>query len=664
MTSKDKLLWEPDPEWIANTNLTEFQNWLKQHRGLEFSDYHQLWRWSVDQLEDFWQAIWEFFNIEASTPYTKVLGNREMPGAEWFPGASLNYAQHILRQEQPDTDALYYASETVPLTSVSWQQLAGDVRILATQMRAMGIKPGDRVVGYLPNTPHAFVAILATTSIGATWSACSPDFGTASVLDRFAQIEPKLIFCVDGYRYRGKPYDRRQELSQIIEQLDSLQHVIFLPYLDQDNQTLPVSHAVLWQDLLDQPAVSAEQFQFEQVPFEHPLWILYSSGTTGLPKAIVHSHGGITLEQMKLVGLHLNLKPGNRLFFFTTTGWMMWNFLVGSMLLGARPVLYDGNPAYPEPDALWKLAAESEANMFGASPTFVQMQEKAGIVPKRKFDLSKLNSIMLAGSTVTAECMEWFYENVKEDLWLLPGSGGTDICSGFVGGSPGLPVYAGEIQAPHLAVDVHAYDDNGKSVINQVGEMVIAQPMPSMPLYFWNDADNTRYRQSYFEDFPGVWRQGDYFMINERDGCFVLGRSDATLNRFGVRIGTAEIYRTVEALPDIEDSLIVNLDLPGGKFFMPLFVKLVDDLKLNEEIEKKICQQLRSDYSPRHVPDKIFQVNDIPYTLTGKKMEIPVRKILSGLAVDKAANRGAMANPDSLDYFVNYVTQQTDYSLT
>lgn len=664
MTSKDKLLWEPDPEWIANTNLTEFQNWLKQHRGLEFSDYHQLWRWSVDQLEDFWQAIWEFFNIEASTPYTKVLGNREMPGAEWFPGASLNYAQHILRQEQPDTDALYYASETVPLTSVSWQQLAGDVRILATQMRAMGIKPGDRVVGYLPNTPHAFVAILATTSIGATWSACSPDFGTASVLDRFAQIEPKLIFCVDGYRYRGKPYDRRQELSQIIEQLDSLQHVIFLPYLDQDNQTLPVSHAVLWQDLLDQPAVSAEQFQFEQVPFEHPLWILYSSGTTGLPKAIVHSHGGITLEQMKLVGLHLNLKPGNRLFFFTTTGWMMWNFLVGSMLLGARPVLYDGNPAYPEPDALWKLAAESEANMFGASPTFVQMQEKAGIVPKRKFDLSKLNSIMLAGSTVTAECMEWFYENVKEDLWLLPGSGGTDICSGFVGGSPGLPVYAGEIQAPHLAVDVHAYDDNGKPVINQVGEMVIAQPMPSMPLYFWNDADNTRYRQSYFEDFPGVWRQGDYFMINERDGCFVLGRSDATLNRFGVRIGTAEIYRTVEALPDIEDSLIVNLDLPGGKFFMPLFVKLVDDLKLNEEIEKKICQQLRSDYSPRHVPDKIFQVNDIPYTLTGKKMEIPVRKILSGLAVDKAANRGAMANPDSLDYFVNYVTQQTDYSLT
>ncbi|MFQ5661024.1 MAG: acetoacetate--CoA ligase, partial [Gammaproteobacteria bacterium] len=548
MTAEGKLLWEPGPEWIAEANITAFKQWLKREQGLELTDYHHLWRWSVDNLEAFWQAVWDYFEIEASSPYTKVLGRRQMPGAEWFPGARLNYAQHILRQERVGANALYFASEEASLASVSWPQLANEVRVLATQLRALGIKPGDRIASYLPNIPQAIIAILATTSIGAIWSACSPDFGTSSVLDRFAQIEPKALICTDGYRYRGKAYERREELRRIIGQLASLQHIIFLPYLDKDNDTAPVSHALLWNDLLDHPPVPAAAFQFEQVPFEHPLWILYSSGTTGLPKAIVHGHGGILLEQMKLVTFHLNLRRGDPLFFFTTTGWMMWNFLVSSMLVGVTPVLYDGHPAYPEVDQLWKITAESGAKLFGASPTFVQIQEQAGVVPKQKFDLSALDSIMLAGSIVTAECMQWFYENVKEQLWLLPGSGGTDVCTGFVGGMPVLPVYAGEIQAPHLGVDAHAYDEDGNSVIDQVEELVIAQPMPSMPLYFWNDKNNERYRQTYFETYPGVWRQGDFFKINARDGCFVLGRSDATLNRFGIRIGTAEIYRVVEAL--------------------------------------------------------------------------------------------------------------------
>ncbi len=660
MVHEGDLLWQPGAEWVADTNLSAFRIWLLHKRGLTFADYHALWRWSVEHLEDFWGAVWEYFDIEASSPYTQVLGSRKMPGAEWFPGAKLNYAQHVLRQETADTAALFYASENTPFAPVSWAQLANDVRVLASRFRQLGIRPGERIAGYMTNSPEAVIAVLASASIGAIWSGCSPDFGTRSVLDRFAQIGPRVLICVDGYCYGGKPFDRRAEVRQIVARLPTVEHVIFLPYLERQNETPPVTGAVLWREILDSLPVSADQFEFEQVPFDHPLWILYSSGTTGLPKAIVHGHGGITIEQMKLSALHMNLKRDDRLFFFTTTGWMMWNFLVSSMLIGVRPVLYDGNPAYPQKDTLWQLVETSAAKFFGASPAFVQMQERFAIVPGEKFDLSSLDSVMVAGSPVSAECMAWFYDKVKKDLWVCPGSGGTDICSGFVGGAPGLPVYAGEIQAPHLGVDVQAFDDQQNPVVNQVGEMVIAQPMPSMPLYFWNDKDNARYHETYFADFPGVWRQGDYFRINERDGCFVLGRSDATLNRSGVRIGTAEIYRSVEALDEVDDCMIVNLDLPGGRFFMPLFVKLADGLQLNEEIEARICRRLRSDYSPRHVPDRIYQVKEIPYTLTGKKMEIPVRKILLGSPPDLAANRSAMANPESLDFFVQFARERKD----
>jgi len=663
MVNEGDILWQPSPEWLANSSLTAFLHWLKKERNLEFADRHALWRWSVDHLEDFWRATWDYFKIESSTPFTRVLGRKEMPGAEWFPGAQLNYAHHILRREEPGTDALYYASENLPITGMPWTRFANDVRVLATQLRKLGIKRGDRVAGFLSNIPEAAVALLATSSIGAVWTSCSPDFGTRSILDRLSQVTPKVLICVDGYYYRGKPFNRREEIQQIVSRLDSIEHVIFLPYLEPANETLPVPKAVLWKKLLDQPPVPAAGFKFEQVPFNHPLWILFSSGTTGLPKAIVHGHGGIVIEQMKLDTFHYNLKAGDRMFFFTTTGWMMWNFLISSMLIGVRPVLYDGNPAYPEPDNLWRLTDAGRVKLFGASPTFVQMQETAGVVPKDKYQLKELEAVMLAGSPVSAECMAWFYENVKQDLWVVPGSGGTDICSGFCGGMPGLPVYAGEIPMPHLGVDMKSLDDAGKSQVNQVGEMVISQPMPSMPIYFWNDKDNERYIDSYFSVYPGQWRQGDYFKINERDGCFVLGRSDSTLNRYGIRIGTAEVYRSIELLAEVEDSIIVNLDLPGGKFFMPLFVKLKEGTRLDEAMEKKINAKLREDYSPRHVPDKIYQVDAIPYTISGKKMEVPVRKILMGIPLEKAANTGVMSNPASLDYFLNFAKERKDYSL-
>lgn len=658
MTAEGELLWQPDQTWIEQANITDFERWITEEHGCRFADYQEFWRWSVDHLEDLWEAIWKYFQIESSAPYDCVLASREMPGAQWFPGARLNYAQHALRAAREDSDALIGLSEVRSRQNYSWPDLAARVRIAATRLRAMGVEPGDRVVAYLPNVPEAVVAMLATTSIGAIWSSCSPDFGIRSVLDRFNQIRPKVIFCVDGYRYRGKDFDRRGELTQVIAQLDSLEQVVYLPYLHQDDESLPVSNAMLWREFMDHPPVAAEDFHFEQVPFDHPLWILFSSGTTGLPKAIVHSHGGITVEQMKLISFHMDMKAGERLFFFTTTGWMMWNFLVSSLLVGVTPILYDGHPAFPEADQLWRIADETGAALFGASPTYVQSLEQAGVVPRENLELAKLRSIVLAGSPVSAECTAWFYQQVKKDLWVAAGSGGTDVCTGFVGGVPTLPVYAGEIQGRHLGVDAQAYNDLGEPVIDEVGELVIRQPMPSMPVFFWNDPDGKRYRGSYFEDFAGVWRHGDFFKVNSRGGCFVLGRSDATLNRYGIRIGTAEIYRAVDALPEITDSLIINLDLPGGKFFMPLFVKLAEGLTLNREIKDKIRNRLRTDYSPRHVPDEIYQVDAVPYTLTGKKMEVPVRKILMGLPVEKVANKDAMADPGALDYFVKFAASE------
>jgi acetoacetyl-CoA synthetase len=674
------LLWTPSADKVAGANLTAFRSWLAG-RGHAFDSYEALWQWSVTDLEGFWQAVWDYCGIEASVPPEQVLGSRAMPGARWFPGARLNYAQHIMRRERPGEDALLSLSESAPLTGTDWSVLAGQARILATWLRGAGVRPGDRVACYLPNVPQTVIAMLATTSIGAVWTSCSPDFGWRGVLDRFRQLTPKVLVCTDGYSYGGRWCDRSGELREIVAGLDRLEHVIWLPGRAVFANTgsvvggqgsadhtagpagPPVPGALVWDEVLDQPPVPAAAFSFEQVPFDHPLWILFSSGTTGLPKAIVHCHGGILIEQLKLQMLHLDLRPGDRLFFFTTTGWMMWNFLVSSLLLGVQPVLYDGSPMYPGPDVLWRLADDCAVTLFGASPSYVDLMIKHGVVPGDTYPLTALRAIMPAGSPVSAECSAWFYRNVKSDVWLATGSGGTDVCTGFVGGVPTEPVRAGEIQARHLGVAARAFNERGESVTEEVGELVITEPMPSMPVGIWGDQDYARYRESYFDLFPGIWRQGDFFRVNAAGACFVLGRSDATLNRHGVRIGTAEIYRVLASMDEVQDALIVNLELPGGGFFMPLFVTLAAGADLDEALDRQIRARLRAEYTPRHVPDAIIAVPEIPVTLTGKKMEVPVRKILRGVPADEAANRNAMANPSALDFFVRYATTQQRYPI-
>ncbi len=660
------LLWTPGPDRVERANVTAFARWLAAERGHTFAGYQALWHWSVTDLDGFWQAVWDYCGIEASVPPAAVLGARSMPGADWFPGARLNYAQHVLRSEQPGQDALYYQSETTPLTGLPWPDLANGVRVLATRLREAGVRPGDRVASCMPNIPQTAIAMLATTSIGAIWTSCSPDFGWRGVSDRFGQLAPKVLLCVDSYRYNGQDHDRSAELEQIIARLPGLEQVIHVPGpLGAPVPGAPgAGRARAWDELMDHPAVPAAGFQFEQVPFGHPLWILFSSGTTGLPKALTHSHGGILIEQLKLLTFHNDLRAGDRMFFYTTAGWMMWNFLVSSLLLGVRPLLYDGHPGYPRPDVLWEMAQNVGVSFFGASPAYVDLMSRAGVVPADSCDLSALSAVMLAGSPVSAECGAWFYRNVKPDLWLHVGSGGTDVCSGFTGGVPTLPVYAGEHQARNLGVAAYAFNAQGLPVTGEVGEMVITQPMPSMPVRLWNDEDGQLYRRTYFADFPGVWRQGDFFKVNEHGGCFVLGRSDATLNRHGIRIGTAEIYAALESVEEVADALIVNLDLPGGGFFMPLFVTLEGGAVLEDALRSKIADRLRRQYTPRHVPDRIIQVAAIPATLTGKKMEVPVRKILLGTPPDEAANRNAMANPQSLDEFAEYARTQHDYRLS
>ncbi|HKT05326.1 MAG TPA: acetoacetate--CoA ligase [Rugosimonospora sp.] len=632
-----ELLWTPSPERVAGANLTAFTAWVARERGVRCAGYPELWRWSVEDLDGFWQAIWDYFGVRVSATPSAVLGRREMPGAQWFPGARLNFAEHVLRAERPGTDAVLYGSEDTPLAGVPWEVFAGRVRGLANGLRALGVRPGDRVVGYLPNIPQAMVAMLATASIGAIWACCSPDFGWPGVLDRFSQLDPKVLFHVDSYRYGGEERDRRDEVRAIVDGLPSLEHVLRVPStLDEWDCAPP------------------EYFEYTHVPFDHPLWILFSSGTTGRPKALVHGHGGVLLEQLKLQHLHLDLRRGDRVLFYTTTGWMMWNFLACSPLVGAVPVLYDGSPGHPDLDVLWRLAQDSRATFFGTSPSFVNLVRQAGVVPRERFDLSPLRVVMPAGSPVGPDITAWFYENVKPDVWVATGSGGTDCCTGFVGGVPTLPVYAGEIQARSLGVAAYAYDERGRSVVDEVGELVIAQPMPSMPVRLWGDRDGQRYREAYFAQYPGVWRHGDFFRINGRGGCFVLGRSDAMLNRHGVRIGTAEVYRCVEAVRPVDEALVVNLDLPGGGFFMPLFVSLQSGHKLDAALEAEIRGRLRREYTPRHVPDRIIQVPAIPRTRSGKKMEIPVRRILLGAPVESVADPHAMADPGALAAFVEF----------
>ncbi|MBA3866384.1 MAG: acetoacetate--CoA ligase [Solirubrobacterales bacterium] len=642
-------LWQPSPELVENSRLTEYMRRLAVERGLEFAGYDELWAWSVADLDAFWTSIWDFFGVQADGEASPALASREMPGAEWFPGTALNYAEHVFAGKADAEVAILHASELRELDQLTWGELRGQVAAVATTLRELGVERGDRVVAYLPNIPEAIVAFLATASIGAVWSSCSPDFGPASVIDRFAQIEPKVLFAVDGYRYGGKDFDRTATVAQLRKAMPSLVATVVVPYLDPDPDLSALDGADTWQGLLERHAGS--ELGFERVPFSHPLWVLYSSGTTGLPKAIVQGQGGILLEHLKHLGLHVDLHPGDRLFWFTTTGWMMWNFLVSGLLTDAAIVLYDGNPGYPDMGGLWTLAERAGITTFGTSASYIAACMKAGIEPGEGRDLSALTAVGSTGSPLAPEGFDWIYRHVGADTWLFSTSGGTDLCTAFVGGVSLLPVYRGELQGRALGAAVESWDEDGKPVIGEVGELVVTEPMPSMPLYFWGDGDGTRYRDSYFEMFPGTWRHGDWIEITERGTAVIYGRSDSTINRGGIRMGTAEIYRAVLSIEEILDALVVDIPKAGTEGWMPLFVVLRDEVEIEDGLKQDIARRVRERCSPRHVPDEVFVIAEVPRTLSGKMLEVPVKRILMGVAPAKAVSRDSLANPEALDYF-------------
>jgi len=654
--------------------------WVGERTGREFADYGELWRWSVEELEEFWACLWEFCGVRSSRPYERVLAAREMPGARWFEGTRLNYAENLLMgpatdpasagQERPaDEVAVLHCSELRELDELTWGQLRERVAACAAGLRALGVQRGDRVVAYMPNIPETLIALLAVSSIGAIWSSAAPEFGARSVIDRFAQIEPKVLLAVDGYRHGGKDFGRGENLRRILAEMPSVEHVVTLEYLGgQDVKEAAsgggagVRSVLTWDELL--ASSEGAELAFEQVPFDHPLWVLYSSGTTGLPKAIVQGHGGILLEQYKK-RLHLDLKRGDRMFWFTTTGWMMWNFLVGCLVSDAAIVLYDGSPAYPDLGVLWRLAERTGITCMGVSPGLLASCEKEGIEPGRDCDLSALRALGATGSPLAPESFKWVYAHVKEDVWLFSTSGGTDVCTAFVAGCPLLAVYEGELQCRALGCAVYAWDEQGNSLSDEVGELVITEPMPSMPLYLWGDEDGSRLRESYFAMFPGVWRHGDWIRITPRGGAVISGRSDSTINRMGVRMGTAEIYRAALGVEEVLDALVVDVPRDGHdpvgapELWMVMFVVLREGVTLDDELVAQIKRRIREDCSPRHVPNEIRQIAEVPRTLSGKVLEVPVKRILMGTDPSKAASVESLANPRSLDYFVELAKERS-----
>jgi acetoacetyl-CoA synthetase len=641
------VLWEPPPDARSTTRLGDYMLWLERHRGLEFADYQALWQWSVDQLDDFWLTIWEYFDVISDGPPEAVFGRRAMPGTEWFPGTRLNWAEHALRHQDLDEIALVAHSQTRAPIVLTRAELRSEVARVRAGLQRLGVGRGDRVAGYLANIPEAAIALLATASLGAIWAVCPPEFGVQSVLDRFSQIDPKVLLLVDGYRFGDRTIDRIAEVAEIRAGLPNVAAAVSVPYLDPDPTRLP--DATSWSALRaeDQP------LSFARVPFDHPLWILFSSGTTGVPKAIVHGHGGITIEHLKVGGLMQDFGPGRRYFFFSNTAWMVWNRSVSSLLPGASFAILDGSPTYPTPDALFKFVEQAGVTDWGVSSAYLMRCRSLGIDPTRNRTLAGVRTIVAAGSPLPLEGYQYLHDSVSPGTLFYSGSGGTDICSAFVSGTPLSPVTAGEIPARMLGVNAQAYDDRGEPVINEPGELVITEPMPSMPVGFWNDPGGERCRSTYFDHYMGKWRHGDRFIVTDRGTCNIIGRSDATLNRGGVRIGTAEFYSVVEALDEIEDSLVVHLeDHTGGRGELVLFVALADGCELDDDLRRRVASELHRRRSPRHVPDRILSVPAIPKTLTGKKLEIPVKQILSGTELSAVASRGALSDPDSLDPFL------------
>jgi acetoacetyl-CoA synthetase len=674
-TPPSEPIWRPSPQRIERATLTRYLDVLRRERGLEFPDYESLWRWSTTELEAFWTSIWSFCGMRSFAPYREVLRERTMPGAKWFDGATVNYADQMLwRAAEPgwaQRPAVVFSSELVERRELSWGGLAAQAGALAATMERLGVGFGDRAVSYMPNVPEAIVAVLATASRGAIWSSCAPDMGAAGVLDRFRQIEPALLFAVDGYRYGGKDFDRLETVRELVAQLPSVKAVILVPYLDGsaslgESIELPARDGVparsvavlVWADALARPA----PFTPRPVPFDHPLWIVYSSGTTGSPKPIVHGHGGTTLEYLKALSIHSDLGPDDRFFWFTSTNWIMWNMTASALIAGSTVLLYDGNPGWPDLGTLWRFAERERATYFGLSPAFVQLNVKNGMSPRARFDLSALRTVGSTGSPLTEDGYRWIYGHVHPDVLLASISGGTDPNTAFLGTCPTAPIHAGEMQARGLGAAVHAYDEAGRAVYGEVGELVCTQPMPSMPLFFWGDTDGRRYFDSYFDVYPGVWRHGDWLKLIRRPETttgVIYGRSDSTINRHGIRMGTSELYRVVEAFDEVADSLVIDLEYLGRESFMALFVVPRAPHGLTDDLKRRLLEAIRTQLSARHVPNDVFAIAEVPRTISGKKLEVPVKKILLGQPPERACNRSAMANPQSIDWFVGFAAQRS-----
>lgn len=651
MVNEGDILWRPSAALVESLAITRYRRWVEREYGLALPDYLSLWRWSVDDVGRFWDSMWRYFELKSPTSFRQVLEGTTMPGFRWFPGARINYARELLSRCRPEGPVIIHRSETRPAGEWTAAQLMDAVSRFADALRELGVVKGDRVVGVLPSIPETVVALLATTAIGAVWACCSPDFGPQAVIDRFAQLEPTVLIGIDGYRFGGKAIDKRADLETVADGLPTLEAVVLVPYLTPDPTFASGRPAEQFDRLVDR---AATELAWADTEFEDPLWVVFTSGTTGLPKGIVHGHGGIVLESLKLLGLQGNLRPDSTFFFYTSSGWINFNILTSGLMLGATIVLYDGNPAYPAPDLLWQICDEVGATNFGVSPAYIQLLTKAGIRPRERYRLERLRVVSCTGSPVTPEHFAWVYREVKADILMASGSGGTEVATGFFGGCLAEPVWAGEMQVPGLGVAVESWSDDGQPVVGQVGELVVTKPMPSMPLRFWNDPGDRRYRDTYFDRWPGIWRHGDLLKVTDRGSGIIYGRSDSTLNRHGVRIGTSDIYRIVEAIDGVKDSLVVNVDRPTGESELLLFVVTATGTPMDAAFEATIVRRLRADGSPRHVPDRLVSMPAIPYTLTGKKLEVPVKKLLLGHNPAKAFSAQAMAVPTAIEPYLRF----------